>query len=121
MQKTSDIIWQDTQHQSLFEILDLIKEPGADANILLRLQAYTENHFGLEEEYMRLLNYPGRDEHIRAHDIFRKEICQIFQEDQPPDAVFMEMISTFLTEWLTRHIFGIDKKLEAFILQSPAK
>ena len=38
-----------------------------------------------------------------------------------PDAVFREIIATFLTEWLTRHVFGTDKELEAFILQSYAK
>ena len=26
MQKTSDLIWQDTQHQVLFELIDKIKE-----------------------------------------------------------------------------------------------
>ena len=29
MRKTSDIIWQDAQHQVLFDILDMIREPGA--------------------------------------------------------------------------------------------
>ena len=35
--------------------------------------------------------------------------------------IFMEIIATFLTEWLTRHVFGIDKKLEDYILHSSAK
>ena len=43
------------------------------------------------------------------------------QSDQQLDAQFREIISTFLTEWLTRHVFGIDKELEEFILRSPAK
>jgi hemerythrin len=31
------------------------------------------------------------------------------------DDQFREIIATFLTEWLTRHVFGIDKELETFI------
>jgi hemerythrin len=121
MRKTSDIIWQDAQHQVLFEILDLIKEPTADRAVLRKLEAYTENHFSVEEQYMRKLNYPGRAAHVQAHQQFRKEISQLVQVEEEPDAVFRELIATFLTEWLTRHVFGIDKDLEKFILESSAK
>ena len=41
-------------------------------------------------------------------------------EDREFDELFQEIVATFLTEWLTRHVFGIDKQLEAFILQSGA-
>jgi hemerythrin len=43
------------------------------------------------------------------------------QENQVHDAVFMGIISTFLTEWLTCHVFGVDKELEAFLLASGVK
>ena len=121
MRKTSDVIWQDAQHQVLFEILDLIKEPGSDSHVLYRLRDYTETHFALEEQYMVRLDFPGRDEHIQAHDRFREEIEQLVEEGEEPDAQFREIIATFLTEWLKRHVFGIDKELEIFILQSSAK
>jgi len=121
MRKTSDIIWQDAQHQVLFEILDLIKQPEADRQVLCRLEDYTRYHFELEEQYMARLEYPGTDAHIRAHDRFRQEITQLVSGSQPLDDRFREIIATFLTEWLTRHVFGIDKKLEDFILQSDLK
>ena len=122
MRKTSDIIWQDAQHQVLFEILDLIKEPGADRQVICKLEDYTEYHFSLEEQYMAELEYPGREEHIRAHDLFRQEISRVLQEGtEELDAQFREIIATFLAEWLKRHVFGIDKKLEDFILRSSAK
>ena len=40
MQKTSDIIWQDTQHQVLFELIDKIKGIPFDPEILVRLKLY---------------------------------------------------------------------------------
>jgi hemerythrin len=30
-------------------------------------------------------------------------------------------LSDFLSEWLRLHVLGIDKKLEAFVLQSKSK
>jgi hemerythrin len=120
MRKTSEIIWQDTQHQVLFEILELIKQPGADARVLEKLRDYTENHFALEERYMALLEYPDRDKHVESHDRFRTEIGQLLGSGEP-DPAFMDIVATFLTEWLTRHVFGLDKELEAFILRAEVK
>ena len=120
MRKTSEIIWQNAQHQVLFEILELIKQPGADARVLEKLRDYTENHFALEERYMAELEYPDRDEHVESHNRFRTEIDQLLGSGQP-DPAFMDIVGTFLTEWLTRHVFGLDKELEAFILRADAK
>ena len=121
MRKTSEVIWQDAQHQVLFEILDLIKDPAADEQVLRKLKDYTENHFALEETYMRILDYPGLAAHIESHNRFRDEISKLVSGDAPLDAQFRDIIATFLTEWLTRHVFGIDKELEAFLLQSHVK
>ena len=120
MRKTSDIIWQDAQHQVLFEILDLVKQPGADPRVLEKLRDYTENHFTLEEKYMEELDFPGRREHIESHDRFRTEIDQLLGSGDT-DPVFMDLVATFLTEWLKRHVFGVDKELEEFILKADAK
>ncbi len=121
MRKTSDIIWQDAQHQVLFDILDMIREPGAGREVIQRLHEYTNTHFSLEERYMDLLDFPGRDAHVKAHDRFREEIDKLVASTEEPDPQFMDIVGTFLTEWLTRHVFGIDKELEAFILGSDAK
>ena len=74
MQKTSDLIWQDTQHQVLFELIEQIKVVPFDPEILQRLKLYAEHHFTLEEAYMRVLDYPETDAHVRAHDRFREEL-----------------------------------------------
>lgn len=121
MRKTSDILWQDAQHQVLFDILDMVSEPGADVQVLNKLRDYAETHFALEEMYMQELGYPDRKAHVRTHDKFREEIDKLLQENQQHDAVFMGIISTFLTEWLTCHVFGIDKELEEFLLACGAK
>ncbi|MFT4614118.1 MAG: hemerythrin [Bacteroidia bacterium] len=117
MLKTSDIIWQDAQHQVLFEILDLIKQPGSVSRVIIRLRDYTETHFEFEERYMLALDFPDREEHVHAHNQFRREIDLLLKGGEP-DAQFRELIATFLSQWLRRHVFDADKKLEAYILDA---
>ncbi len=121
MRKTSDILWQDAQHQVLFEILDLIDEPDAGPEIVQRLQRYTESHFELEEHYMQVLDYPAYGEHKRAHDQFRDEIDSLLHADQQFNEQLGTLVATYLRAWLKGHVFGSDKELEAFILASSVK
>jgi len=121
MQKTSDLIWQDTQHQVLFELIDQIKEVPFDPQILVRLKLYAEHHFILEETYMRILEYPGTDAHVRAHDRFREELEAMLETDPSLHESLQISLSDFLSKWLKLHVLGIDKKLEDFILDSESK
>ena len=121
MKKTSDLIWQDAQHQKLFQLIDEINHASIDDSVFQRLFDYAEYHFKLEEEYMIQLDFPGAKEHIRAHDKFRDELKIMMRDCSEYDEVFRLALSEFLTGWLKGHIFGIDKKLEQFILQSGRK
>lgn len=121
MRKTSDIIWQDTQHQVLFELIDRIKEVPFDPDILIQLKLYAEHHFILEETYMQLLEYPHRDEHIEAHDRFRSELEAMLETDPTMHESLQVSLSDFLYKWLKLHVLGIDKKLEDFVLKSSVK
>lgn len=118
MQKTSDIIWQDTQHQELFVIIDLLQDEQTGELILHKLSHYMENHFTLEETYMRALSYPGYEAHKQAHDKFRQELTSMTSDDYPRDLQTRQMLSTFLRQWLKLHVLGIDKQLEQYIINS---
>ncbi|QIB65354.1 hemerythrin family protein [Kineobactrum salinum] len=120
IKRTSDILWQDAQHQVLFEILDLLAETDSGDEVLRRLHDYTEIHFRLEEHYMCVLEYPDREAHTQSHDRFREEIASLL-EGGADDPKFRAAVATFLREWLQRHVFGVDKKLEAFILSTDVK
>ena len=121
MQKTSDVIWQDTQHQVLFELIEKIKEVPFDPGILDRLKLYAEHHFILEETYMRELDYPHMQAHIEAHDRFREELQAMMETDPTMHESLQVSLSDFLYKWLKLHVLGIDKKLEDFILNSSIK
>jgi hemerythrin len=121
MQKTSDILWQDTQHQVLFELIEAIKQQPFDYDILIRLQLYAEHHFVLEEAYMEALNYPGREAHLRAHGRFRVELASMMNIDTTMTQLLQDTLSKFLYHWLKLHVLSIDKELEDFILRSKLK
>jgi len=121
MKKTSDIIWQDKQHQILFQLIDELKSEHVDSRVFVTLCQYAESHFSLEEEYMARIAYPYTREHIMAHDKFRKELKTMLEQHREYDEALRQSLSLFLTEWLTRHVFGIDKKLEEFIIASDLK
>jgi hemerythrin len=121
MQKTSDIIWQDTQHQVLFDLIDQIKEVPFDPDILVRLKLYAEHHFILEETYMQTLEYPHMEAHIVAHDRFREELAAMLDTDPSMHVALQVSLSDFLYQWLKLHVLGIDKKLEDFVMKSSSK
>jgi hemerythrin len=121
MQKTSDIIWQDAQHQVLFELIEQIKQVPFDPEILLRLKLYAEHHFTLEETYMEQLDYPHLEAHVVAHDRFREELAAMLETDPSMHLALQVSLSDFLYKWLKLHVLGIDKKLEDFVLKSSAK
>lgn len=121
MRKTSELIWQDAQHEQLFELIDQIKEKQIDSSVFKKLHDYAEFHFTLEERYMEALNYPGLEEHRAAHDRFRKELGTMLASHHEYNDALRATLSLFLREWLKRHVLGIDKQLERFILDSDLK
>lgn len=118
MPLTSELIWQDQQHQVLFDLIDEIKADHVSKSTFVRLHDYAEHHFCIEEAYMKALEYPEYENHLLAHNKFRTELKTMLDEHHSYDAMLRDALSDFLSEWLKRHIFGVDKKLEAFILES---
>ncbi len=121
MQKTSDLIWQDTQHQMLFKLIDQIKKVPFDPEILIHLKFYAEHHFTLEEAYMYRLEYPHLDAHLDAHNRFREELKAMMETDPAMHESLQVSLSDFLYKWLKLHVLGIDKQLEEFVLNSGCK
>jgi len=121
MIKTSELIWQDTQHQMLFRLIDDIRQEPFQVSVLEELQYYADHRFALEEAYMEALDYPQMFSHIRAHDRFRKELKQLSARPHEMSLAVRQSLSLFLEEWLKRHIFGVDKEFEQFVLESEQK
>jgi len=117
---TSELLWQETQHRRLFELLDALAGDANLAAVLGELHRYAEDHFAVEEAYMEAIAFPERSSHRRAHDKFRKQLAELSEAGISVEDT-RAMTAMFLREWLTRHIYGTDKRLEAFIVASAIK
>lgn len=122
--KTSDLVWQDSQHQQLLTLIEELKtSPENGYRILEKLTIYVEQHFSLEEEYMHLSAYPDTEKHIEMHRKFAEKVYNLknsknILEHGFNDDTFRKNITQFLNTWLINHLMGIDKELEAHILKS---
>ncbi len=125
--KTSELIWQDEQHQELLGIIDQLKhDPSVGHELMERLSDYVNHHFSLEEKYMELTDYPNRQAHVLAHNHFAEKIEKLkisprIIDEGFKDPQFRINITTFLSDWLISHILGIDKELEAHVMKSRFK
>ncbi|MDX1450940.1 MAG: hemerythrin family protein [Oleiphilaceae bacterium] len=86
-----------------------------------RSGANAEHHFMLEEAYMQALDYPQPAQHVATHNRFRDEINQLVHAPELSDTKLRQSLSTFLREWLIRHVMGVDKDFERFVLDSNVK
>ncbi len=125
--KTSELIWQDAQHQDLLAMVESLKNsPDTGVEILDKLTDYVTYHFSMEERYMRATNFPDSDAHIRAHRNFEDKVKIMkssphIVEHGLRNNSFRNEIIGFLNDWLVKHVLGLDKKLEQHILNSDIK
>ena len=125
--KTSDLIWQNTQHEELLEIMEAFKNsPEHGLELIEKLHEYVTHHFRLEEKYMEISAYPDIDRHIRLHRIFAEkvesmELSKNIMKESSLNDEFRIHVSNFLYDWLVNHLMGIDKELEAHIMKSHLK
>ena len=118
--KTSELIWQDMQHQELFRIIEsLAIKP--EMKIVHRLLNYVNDHFSIEEAYMKQLHFPDIESHIKAHRHFEDKIKSFISTSCCFDEKCAIELSEYLDNWLINHILSVDKNFEAFVLQSNYK
>lgn len=93
----------------------------ARKNVLQRLIKYGNDHFAIEEEYMKRLNYPDFGSHMKSHKYFHNKIKSYMSAQCVFDEQSAIELSGYLTNWLTNHIFTVDKSFETYVLQSKFK
>ncbi len=105
----------DAQHKQLMgfvnEMFDaLMSNTGADAvgDVLDRLVAYTEMHFGFEEQLMERGEAKGLDEHKAAHRRLLAQVLQLRERHSAGDDHVDEQAIDLLREWLVNHILHDD-------------
>jgi hemerythrin len=112
----------DMQHKQLVVLINQLHDAmstgkGKDvlAPVLRSLVAYASTHFATEERLMTQWKYPGLAQHKAAHEAFAQQVGA-FRADYEKGVVGLTMgLSTFLRDWLTEHIMGVDQAYAPFL------
>lgn len=114
----------DLQHRELLNQLNVILcglYTGVDHKIveksILFLNDWIEAHKVYEENYMFENKYPGLEDHIKKHNLFREKFTEFkrrFDEGFDPTNLIIE-IEQYLGDWLFQHILKEDQKYAIYI------
>jgi hemerythrin len=112
----------DDQHKALVGFLNELYEAmkagkgkkTLDA-VMINLVEYTKTHFASEESFMKLYDYPGFEVHKQKHDKMAGHVLELKQQFDSGKLTNPMLITTFLKEWLSKHIMGTDKAYGPFL------
>lgn len=112
----------DDDHQELFRILNTLHDAmmarrGQEVlqNVLSELLQYTEGHFSREEEVMRKAGYPKLSAQIEQHRRFTDKIKEVSTKYKEGSVGLTVDMLDFLTDWLKKHIIGVDQQYSDFL------
>lgn len=116
------IIWQDHQHQALLHSLRELHASiynQTDRHQIKKTFAFLEHyfveHFGLEEKYMAIHNYPEARYHQAEHESFRKSYLFLQESYRNPSDLSAVLLCYDLNEWIVNHLKTTDRELAAFL------
>ncbi|MCU7920972.1 MAG: bacteriohemerythrin [Candidatus Thiodiazotropha sp. (ex Epidulcina cf. delphinae)] len=132
------VVWSDTlsvgieeideQHKMLVELVNKMHEAihqrhGSDVvkSILGDLADYTRIHFAVEESLMRILNYPGYDDHKEIHEELLQSVVDLQEKVATGKTAIGFELMHFLKTWLTKHIMEEDMQYSGFFLMAGAQ
>jgi hemerythrin len=113
----------DLQHQKLVALLNQLHDAMAQGKgstvvggVLDDLVKYTRDHFGYEEQLMQARRYPDRAAHAAEHARLTAQAVALQDSLKEGKALTMDVMQ-FLSEWLTGHIMGTDKRYVPFLTE----
>jgi hemerythrin len=112
----------DDDHRQLFRIINELHDAmlarrgqAALQNALAELLRYSEKHFSGEEQVMRSAGYPQLLAHMEQHRKFTDKIKDVSEKYKAGSIGMTVEVLDFLTEWLKKHIVGMDKQYSHFL------
>ncbi len=106
----------DGQHKGLFDMINELhaammegKGRTVTGPLLKKLMKYTHEHFSVEEKMLETAQFPGLAAHRKYHRDLTDHVDVLAARYERGEAsVNIELLS-FLSDWLTKHIQGVDK------------
>ena len=107
----------DDQHTVLIETLNELhaammkgQARAVAGDLLSTLVQYTNDHFTAEEAAMESTRYPALPTHRLKHRELTRQVEEFVGRYKKGDITLSIELLNFLSEWLTTHIQGDDKK-----------
>ena len=112
----------DDEHKNLLHLINNLQSSVRyytgeefERKALSELMEYTTTHFAREEELMKKHQFPGYEAHKQQHEEMAaraKDMVARYEEDA---VGAMDEISTYLRDWLIRHINGTDQEYSEYL------
>jgi hemerythrin len=112
----------DQQHQKLVAMINHMNDAmrqgkGKESlgKIINGLVAYAGTHFRTEEKYFEQFGYPDASQHIKEHQAFTQKAVAFKSDFEAGKLTLSTQVMMFLSDWLQKHIRGVDKKYGPFL------
>jgi hemerythrin len=112
----------DEEHKQLMNLINQLHDAmktgqGKEVigDVLKGLITYTQNHFAAEERLMKAHGYPAYGNHKKEHNNLTMKVLDFQKGFTEGSALLSQTVMTFLKEWLTNHIQGVDKEYGPFL------
>ena len=112
----------DDQHKQLCDVINSLNEAMSQGKgkevlgkIINDLIRYTQSHFKAEENYFDRFGYPDAEIHKTEHAMFVRKVSEFREDLLNGKAGLSIKIMFFLSDWLRKHIKGVDKKYIPFL------
>lgn len=108
----------DMQHKELFRLADVVY--NLDANTTTKALigglfkdffCYMDEHFSVEEAYMKSIDYPFLFEHAQLHQNIIKAMTKVLKENKTISTL-QQSIKRISQQWLVEHILINDLEIE---------
>lgn len=119
----------DAQHQELFRRAERlvtalrVGDRGEAGPLIRYLSEYVVEHFAAEERYMHEIGYPGLEGHRAVHLAFREDLAAMLAdyERKGPTPLVALTLHNWLSDWLRRHVGGLDVEIGRFAAAKRAR
>lgn len=114
----------DDQHMGLVDMVNkvhdmLVAGETSHSHVLELVEdmrKYSVEHFGTEEKYMEVYEYPDAPAHKQEHAEFIEKITEVEKGCIDQTCTMSMDILNYLSAWLVNHINNTDKKMGKYLL-----
>ncbi len=112
----------DEEHKQLMNLINQLHDAmkagqgkQVIGDVLNGLIEYTRRHFAAEDRLMKAQGYPGYENHKKEHNQLTMTVMDFQKGFAEGSAILSQTVMTFLRDWLTNHIQGVDKEYGPFL------